>query len=337
MPPSFRRNSSTAVSENFRRELRDFQVFHANMRLEEEKKSKKLFDELSNATKRRFETNGSRNDPISAIRQDDAVERASLTKDLENRIGSRAREEWYARLDKAGLSAELWTDVTPAENDVLSGLLWGRNDVVPSVPPVVSFNEERYVPFYFIFEKKISSHSSDSLAHTPSMASRGPQLWTPPESARAELPAPSATASQGQRVTYNNNNNTPSTAPQQLPEHLKSPHVPFQSIHPPPQSQSHALPQTHPRRNTVASSAPAQVPIASTTKISAPSAIPQDGQQKAHSRPKGPTAQLSDANEDDQDTEVSDLSIRLTSATHQTRTFIDRAHLQSPSFIPKIR
>ena len=113
------------------------------MRAEEEKKSKKLFDELSNATKRRFETNGSRNDPISAIQRDDAIERASLTKDLENRIGSRAREEWYARLDRAGLSAEQWTDVTPAENDVLSGLLWGRNDA--PVPAAVTFNEERHV------------------------------------------------------------------------------------------------------------------------------------------------------------------------------------------------
>lgn len=66
-----------------------------------------------------------------------------MTKDLENRIGSRAREEWYARLDRAGLSAEQWTDVTPAENDVLSGLLWGRNDA--PVPAAVTFNEERHV------------------------------------------------------------------------------------------------------------------------------------------------------------------------------------------------
>ena len=140
------------------------------------------------------------------------------------------------------------------------------------------------------------------------MASRGPQLWTPPESARAELPAPGATVSisaQGQRVAYYNN--TPTTVALQLQEqHLKSPHLPLHPIHSPPQSQSQALPRTHPRRNTVASSAPAQIPIASTnstTKMAAPT-IPQDG-LRAHPRSKGPAAKLSDVNEDDQDTEVS--------------------------------
>lgn len=151
-------------------------------------------------------------------------------------------------------------------------------------------------------------------AHTPNMSSRGPQLWTPPESARAELPAPNATASnlaQGQRVAYNN---TPAIVAQPLPELLKSPHapnVPLQSIYSPPQPQSQALPQTHPRRNTVASSAPAQAPSAPTntnttsSRTAAPSAaIPQDA-PKAHSRSKGPAAQLSDVTDDDQDTEVS--------------------------------
>lgn len=176
-----RNNAQPNLSEKIRREWQDFQRWHATMKKEEEKKTQKLCDELSNKTKRRKQTQDSRNDPFSDIQKDEEKERRALQNQLEREVTSRARDEWHGRLSKAGLSIEQWTDVTIAENSALSSLLWGRNsdDSDDSSPNPDSSDT--------------SSITSSDATPTPSLSSRGPQLWTPPEFTRtADLPPPTS-------------------------------------------------------------------------------------------------------------------------------------------------
>jgi len=144
------------------------------MRNEEEAKRQKEFEELRLATERRIKTQGSRSETITMIQADFEREKKVLWDKMKDRVVSRGKQEWDARLQRADLTIEQWTDITTEENRAVAAVMWGVDN--------------KYEDFITAEE---SETETESVTPTPSTSSRGPQLlWTPPDIPKvAELPA----------------------------------------------------------------------------------------------------------------------------------------------------
>lgn len=148
------------------------------MRSEEEARKRRELEELKKTNQWRIKTQGSHSDTITTIEADFEKERKALRDRMKTRVESRAKEEWDLRLRQANLKMEQWTDITQEENAAVAAVMWGvTNEYEDSI--IVDASEEAEI-----------DTSSSSITPTPSMSSRGPQLWTPPDiSQAAELPA----------------------------------------------------------------------------------------------------------------------------------------------------
>ena len=151
------------------------------MRNEEEKRRLNEYEELRQATERRIKTQGSRSETITTIQADFEKEKKALWDKMKDRVVSRGKQEWAARLQRADLTIEEWTDITVEENRAVAAVMWGENNEYEDPVAAESADETETVA------------SSSTVTATPSKSSRGPQQWTPPDIPRvAELPASNA-------------------------------------------------------------------------------------------------------------------------------------------------
>jgi hypothetical protein len=185
----------SSPAERIRHEWYELQPWLEKMRDEEESRRKKEFEDLRQATERRIQTQGSRSDPVSTIQADFERENAVIWDEREYRIMSRGSQEWKLRLQRAGLKMEQWIDITEEENKEVAAVIWGTgNEYEEASIASVSSDENETVA------------SSASITPTPSLSSRGPQLWTPPEISRvAELPASNSNSNRGSLDEPRNN------------------------------------------------------------------------------------------------------------------------------------
>src|ERR1700691_1000761 len=100
---------ATTSPEKIRREWQDFQTWLAEVRNEEEAKRLKEYEELRRTTEWRIKSQGSHSDTITTIQADLEKENYALRDRLEDRVASRAKQEWAARLRRADLKMEQWT------------------------------------------------------------------------------------------------------------------------------------------------------------------------------------------------------------------------------------
>jgi hypothetical protein len=167
-------------------------VWLVGVKNEEEAKRQKEFEELQRATEWRIKTLGSHSDTITTIQADFEKERKAMTDRMKGRGASRAKEEWDARLQREDLKMEQWTDITLQENAAVAAVMWGVSEYEDSIV-AESFGEAE-------------TDTSSSVTATPSMSSRGPQLWTPPYvSGVTELPAPSVNIARAPLDAQRNN------------------------------------------------------------------------------------------------------------------------------------
>ncbi|KAF7979266.1 hypothetical protein HWV62_14566 [Athelia sp. TMB] len=168
-------------SDKIRGEWLNFETWNNAMKAQEETKLQRDIQELTTVMERKLATQRWQSSTSMAINQDYEKQTASLRSKMEEQVSSKAREEWHARLERAGLSMEQWTDITSAENAAVAAIEWG------AAPKVREFEFDADESCGDT-ESILSSESSQSKTPTPSIASsRGPQLWTPPETS-AELP-----------------------------------------------------------------------------------------------------------------------------------------------------
>ena len=173
--------ATTMNSDKIRGEWLNFQMWNNAMKTQEETKLQREIQELTTVMERKLATQRWQSNTSMAINQDYEKQTASLRRKMEEQVSSKAREEWHARLERSGLSMEHWTDITSAENAAVAAIEWGA---APKVREVEFDADESCGDT----ESILSSESSQSKTPTPSIASsRGPQLWTPPETS-AELP-----------------------------------------------------------------------------------------------------------------------------------------------------
>jgi hypothetical protein len=184
----------TSSPERIRRQWQELQPWLSGMRNEEEAKRQREFEELRLATERRIKTQGSRSETITTIQADFEKEKKALWEKMKDRVVSRGKQEWAARLQRADLTMDQWTDITIEENRAVAAVMWGvDNEYEDSI----------------IAEE--SETETESVTPTPSRSSRGPQLWTPPDISKvAELPASNAnSAIASSDVQGNSGDSTP--------------------------------------------------------------------------------------------------------------------------------